>query len=118
MTLHAWRTKHPDWDAEIIDAFDAGGAIELRKVQAIADGIQPLTYGKTTKAQRAQHRADVKRDRMRMDAMFKRIEAVHRKYKPRTIMEGDEDHPLPAATYLVELVDSPRSRKPRSGEEE
>jgi hypothetical protein len=103
-TLQLWREKNPEWDAMISDAFDTGGAIEMRRAQAIADGQQPLTYGHTTKAERAQHRADVKRDRMRLDAMFRRIEAVHRRYKPRTILEGDEDHPVLPAKYMMQPV--------------
>jgi hypothetical protein len=103
-TLLDWRKEHPDWDAAIIDAFDAGGAVEMRKAQEIADGMLPLTYGKTTQKERAKHRADTKRDRLRIHVMFKRIEAVHRKYKPRTIMEGDDEHPLIPSKFEITPV--------------
>jgi hypothetical protein len=104
MTLHHWREENDEWNAQISDAFDVGGAIDMMKAQRIADGIQPLTYGHTTKAQRAQARANERRDRLRVHVMFRRIEAIHRRYKPRTILEGDNEHPLIPSKFEITPV--------------
>jgi hypothetical protein len=103
-TLTEWREMHPEWDQAIDDAFDAGCALDVLKAQRIADGIQPLTYGHTTAAQRSQYRQDVKRDRLRIHVIFKRVEAINRRYKPRNIIEGDEDHPLVPSKFEITPV--------------
>ena len=100
-TLAKWRASTPEWNEAIDEAFEVGCALDVMKAQSIADGIQPLTYGHTTAAQRARYRQDVRRDRLRINNIWKRVEAINRRYKPRQILEGDDDHPLTPSTYQI-----------------
>lgn len=103
-TLKDWRELHPEWNAEIDEAFDVGCALDIMRAQEIADGILPLTYGHTTAAQRAAFRQNERRDRLRIHNIWRRVEAINRRYKPRTIMEGDDDHPLIPSKFEITPV--------------
>lgn len=100
-SLFNWRKAHPEWDEEIEEAFETGCAMDVMKTQEISDGLLPITYGHTTKEERAKYRAEARRDRLRVNNIWKRVEAINRRYKPRTIMEGDEDHPLQPSVYQM-----------------
>lgn len=103
-TLHEWREKHPEWNQAIEDAFEVGGASDMLEIKAIVDAVQPLQYGHTTFAQRAQHKADVRRDRLRAWQRMERVKALHRRYRDRHILEGDKDNPLIPSTFMIQPV--------------
>lgn len=103
-TFASWRSANLEWSQDVDEAFEVGCARDIMKAQAIADGIQPLTYGHTTRAERAKYRADAKRDRLRINNIWKRVEAINRRYKPRNIIEGDKDHPLIPSKYVITPV--------------
>lgn len=86
------------------DAWEVAGSMDQREIIAISDGMVPLKYGHTTAAQRAQHRANEKRDRLRIYARQKRLEAIHRRYSPRHVLANDPDNPLMPSTFVIQPV--------------
>ncbi len=118
-TLHEWREKHPEWNQAIEDAFEVGGASDMLEIKAIVDAVQPLQYGHTTFAQRAQHKADVRRDRLRAWQRMERVKALHRRYRDRHILEGDKDNPLIPSTFMIQPVRAkPMDERPADPSEE
>lgn len=104
VTLHDWRERHPDWNQAIDEAWEIGCAMEVMKMHRIADGAQPLVYGHTTATQRAQYRADVKRDRLRINGIQWSLERLNRRYQNRQVLAGDSDAPLIPSTFMIQPV--------------
>jgi hypothetical protein len=118
-TLHEWREKNPEWNQAIEDAFEVGGASDMLEIKAIVDAVQPLQYGHTTFAQRAQHKADVRRDRLRAWQRMERVKALHRRYRDRQILEGDKDNPLIPSTFIIQPTRAkPMDERPADPSEE
>lgn len=103
-TLYEWRTKHPEWNEELDEAWEVGCALDQMEIIDIADGIPTLKFGGTTRAQRMQYRMDVKRDRLRIYAREKRLQSLNHRYTTRQVIAGDADHPLIPSNFIIQPV--------------